>query len=1130
MDSRSADPEDSFLHGLATVLQALAAVYAKITVLVLADDAGDTAVAVDAGTIAAVLRLPSNAAHGNAPPVLSNLIDVTVVPPDVAGVRVDVSAPTAVAYRALLQLQDVTGGGAVTASGAKYSATAASRGGGAVRTRATARCTVVHIAGGGGGGGGDTGGIGRGGSPGVGHYAVAARRQKLALQGVPVLAHFGAQTGVRRRADQRVEVTGVEDLEVDFMEASVIGGADAVVAESTAAAADVAALPVLQGLPDKLRRAPAPTVAPLPASPTAWRAGSEIISARHSSSRGRGKGKGKSWSECRGDAEWGEACSVTTLVFWGPLDTANGLVEFCDAIAAVLEEASKGLSADEAGSINGWRGTWAEGAPALRVEFIGKEGTVSDKAVHGGRRVSMRAGDYIEARARGWSPRVEVVVSTHLGHGGAVRHLATRDMSGVKLVVLPVMDRSIASRQRHSRMSRGGNGGLGSGSGVRVVVIPPPPPPPGVVHRAREVVAAGIALVASDEVLAAAGVGAQDRRQLRFYPSTGHGLAERLITTLTTRRGGASRAMMPHGAAANGAAATDVRRWLGVHRSLATLSEISRKKIASKAESDTQAGQGQDQVQRRRQGLGGGWWQWLGWGRGRGDTPRVTVCLIHRNRPAFLQMAVDSLVAQDYHQMDIIIVDNASDDPDDAVTEVLSKVEELMSGVGGRHSGVVIRLRVRLTLAEARNLAASKARGEFLLFMDDDNAAKPGEVSTLVTAALATGADISAPGNDYLIGDASPHGSSPAGRWLPLGAAVGAGVFKDVYGDANALIRKSMFMELGGWHVAHGRGGADSMGEDWELYARAVLQGYTLQAVPYPLFWYRQAPGSMDKTTSLHLYQERVLTPFGEQVPAGLAGALELAKTLLAERSEEPSVAESVSKAMAGAAARDQLMCAAFKHSHNKYASTDSSAGTAAAGHNLVKNHDFGNAVDLLSHFGKSTSGVVAGWQPFSDGYDWFEHGDTDLAMTVESLGTARGAQQLIHVGQSDATGPEPILLGARSRADTSEDAGDVLSADYSLYADLRHADGSQTFGYFLPFQGRKSWEWAAGVIVPDKPVASARLYLLFRHRIGTAWFDDVMLRPLTAADVCGARVKRSGAGVVFTRDTPFLVSDSPYR
>ena len=49
-----------------------------------------------------------------------------------------------------------------------------------------------------------------------------------------------------------------------------------------------------------------------------------------------------------------------------------------------------------------------EGAPPLRVEFIGREGEVSDRAVHGGRREAVRAGDYIEARARAWYPRVEV--------------------------------------------------------------------------------------------------------------------------------------------------------------------------------------------------------------------------------------------------------------------------------------------------------------------------------------------------------------------------------------------------------------------------------------------------------------------------------------------------------------------------------------------------------------------------------------------------------------------------------------------------------------------------------------------------------------------------------------------------
>jgi hypothetical protein len=247
-------------------MQALAAVYAKITIIVLAEPennnhAGVVVTAVDAAAINSVLKMPSDVAHGgavqveyswhlavkrlvpipeplriveakdffiaafkfnvcfqivplhlgSAPPIPPDLFDVVVVSPDSAGVRVDVSPPAAAAYRAFLKLQAATGGGAVaSANGGAH----LSGGDGTQARAAVTHCTVIHVAG---GGSSDGGGGGGRGSPGVAHYAVAARRQTLALRGVPVLAHFGAQTSARRRADQRVEVETVEELEVDFM-------------------------------------------------------------------------------------------------------------------------------------------------------------------------------------------------------------------------------------------------------------------------------------------------------------------------------------------------------------------------------------------------------------------------------------------------------------------------------------------------------------------------------------------------------------------------------------------------------------------------------------------------------------------------------------------------------------------------------------------------------------------------------------------------------------------------------------------------------------------------------------------------------------------------------------------------
>lgn len=85
-----------------------------------------------------------------------------------------------------------------------------------------------------------------------------------------------------------------------------------------------------------------------------------------------------------------------------------------------------------------------------------------------------------------------------------------------------------------------------------------------------------------------------------------------------------------------------------------------------------------------------------------------------------------------------------------------------------------------------------------------------------------------------------PESDDTSERWLPLGAAAAVGLFKNCYGDANALIRRDVFKALGGFTEDRGVGH-----EDWELWARAVLRGFNLQVVPEALYWYRLAGGGM---------------------------------------------------------------------------------------------------------------------------------------------------------------------------------------------------------------------------------------------------------------------------------------------
>lgn len=213
--------------------------------------------------------------------------------------------------------------------------------------------------------------------------------------------------------------------------------------------------------------------------------------------------------------------------------------------------------------------------------------------------------------------------------------------------------------------------------------------------------------------------------------------------------------------------------------------------------------------------------------------PLVSICIAHHNRPRDLVQAVGSALAQSHPRCEILVVDDGSTDP--AVPPVLDRLER-------EHGG---RLRVirqdNRYLGAARNRAAAEARGEYLLFLDDDNLARPEEVATFVAAARRTGADILTCVTEVFEGDDPPApGAAPAAVWLPLGGAVAAGFYNNVFGDANALVRRSAFQDLGGFTEEHGLGH-----EDWEFFAKAALAGYRVECVPEPLYWYRRRSSGM---------------------------------------------------------------------------------------------------------------------------------------------------------------------------------------------------------------------------------------------------------------------------------------------
>ena len=233
-------------------------------------------------------------------------------------------------------------------------------------------------------------------------------------------------------------------------------------------------------------------------------------------------------------------------------------------------------------------------------------------------------------------------------------------------------------------------------------------------------------------------------------------------------------------------------------------------------------------------------------------TPLVTVCLVHHERPKLVRMAVDSVVAQDYPALEAVLVDDGSES-----AEALAALDALEVEFGER-GWRVIRQENRFKGA-VRNTAAAAARGEWLLFLDDDNVLFPNAVSRLVRAARFSGADCVPAASIRFFGDGDPR-TDPGSHGHPirfLGAARAWSHFHNVVGDTCALVRREVFEAVGGFSEEY-RVGL----EDLSFFNRLIRSGRRIEPMPDPAYYYRFA-----QTSTMRLNRSTETTQFGVLAP-----------------------------------------------------------------------------------------------------------------------------------------------------------------------------------------------------------------------------------------------------------------------
>uniref|UniRef100_A0A061RCB2 Glycosyl transferase family 1 n=1 Tax=Tetraselmis sp. GSL018 TaxID=582737 RepID=A0A061RCB2_9CHLO len=250
--------------------------------------------------------------------------------------------------------------------------------------------------------------------------------------------------------------------------------------------------------------------------------------------------------------------------------------------------------------------------------------------------------------------------------------------------------------------------------------------------------------------------------------------------------------------------------------------------------------------------------------RAEADLPFVTVIMTHYNRPQLCMLSIESIENQDYpaDRFELLLVDDGS-----TTAEARAFLDDLEPAFRER-GWTVLRITNRY-LGAARNEGFRHARGKYVLFMDDDNYAKPHEISTYVTAMESGGADVMTSFVDFFFSEDRPPEAGDRPSYLFLGGSAEVGAYKNCFGDANSFVRASSFCEIGGYTEDYGVGF-----EDWEMYANASLRGFQVDVLPESVYQYRFTRDSMQKTTDYFRNRRRSLRPYLNSLPKQLHSLL----------------------------------------------------------------------------------------------------------------------------------------------------------------------------------------------------------------------------------------------------------------
>jgi glycosyltransferase involved in cell wall biosynthesis len=237
--------------------------------------------------------------------------------------------------------------------------------------------------------------------------------------------------------------------------------------------------------------------------------------------------------------------------------------------------------------------------------------------------------------------------------------------------------------------------------------------------------------------------------------------------------------------------------------------------------------------------------------------PIVSVIMPAFNAEHFLRTAVESVLRQSLIDLELVIIDDGSSDRTVEIARQYAAQDSRVRVLGQSNAGP----------GPARNAGFRIAAGRLFAFLDSDDEWDETFLSELV-AILDARPDV-----DVVIGNARIRGGIRHGQ--PARPIRGEGqpiTLAEILANETALFIMSVFRR----EAVEAIGGFDPAlltNEEYEMWIRAALAGFTFTRHTTPLGWYASRPGSLSSSDTRML--SGILRVFAKTRPCLAAGSPE---------------------------------------------------------------------------------------------------------------------------------------------------------------------------------------------------------------------------------------------------------------